>query len=130
MDQGGVDLHSRLGDMPAIVEEAVTRLVAGLGILGPVIEGAAFVSPLLAAVVAHHHAPVADRRRIRGGHQRRPVGGAAAVADAFAGACGILVKDVERHLGRSYQYTIEGGGWRLGRGGRAARAGCQQGSGN
>src|SRR5690606_30880603 len=109
---------SGLGGVPGVVEKAVARFVAGLGVLAPVVERTALVGPLLAAVVAGDHAPVAGGGVFRGCHQRWPVGGAAAVAYALAGPLGVFVEDVERHLVGADQHAVHGGGrgLRLGRG--------------
>src|SRR5574341_1046516 len=91
---------SGLGGVPDVVE-AVAGHVAGLGILGPVVQRPALAGPLLAAVVARDEAPVAAGGGAGGGHQRRPVGGAGAVAHALARAGRIAVEGVERHLVRA-----------------------------
>ena len=115
------------GHVPGIVEETVAGPVAGLGVLGPEVERAALVGPLPGAVVARGDTPFADRPGAGRGHQRRPVGSAGAVAHALAGAGGVLVEDIKRHLVGADQHTVEDGG-RRGRDGRRV-AGRQGGRG-
>src|SRR5580704_3475895 len=83
----------RRGDMPDAVD-AVAGHVARLGILGELIERLALVGPLFAAVVARDDGPIARCLGIGARHQRRPIGGALAVAVRFAG--GVAVERVER----------------------------------
>src|SRR5580704_6701108 len=83
----------RRGDMPDAVD-AVAGHVARLGILGELIERLALVGPLFAAVVARDDGPVARRLGVGAGQERRPVGGALAIAVRFA--AGIAVERVER----------------------------------
>src|SRR5580693_1911368 len=79
--------------MPDTVD-AVAGYVARLGVLGKLIERLALVGPLLAAVVAGDDGPISRCLGIGAGQERRPVGGALAVAVRFAG--GIAVERVER----------------------------------
>src|SRR5574337_72196 len=88
--------RSGLRDVPDALE-AVTAAVAGLLVLLPGVHGLALVRPLVAAVGACDHAPVALALVAGGGGQRRPVLGAGAVALALAGACRVVVEGVERH---------------------------------
>jgi hypothetical protein len=61
--QLSLDRDLRLGDVPGAVEEAVASDVARLLVVFPIVEGTAFVGPLLAAVVAGDDGVVAHRHR-------------------------------------------------------------------
>jgi hypothetical protein len=72
--------------VPNAVSETVTGDVARLLVVFPEIERAAFVSPLLAAIVARDDGLVAHRLRAGHSHQGRPIAGARAVAGRFRAA--------------------------------------------
>ena len=68
-------MASGAGDLPGAVD-AVAGLVAGLRVLGPVVQRPALVGPLLLAVVARDDAVVAHRL----GRCRRAISGGQLVA--------------------------------------------------
>jgi hypothetical protein len=100
--------------MPSAIEEAVASDVARLFVVFPGIERAAFVSPLLAAIVARDDGVVAHRLPAGHSHQGRPIAGARAVAGRLATS--ILVEDIQGHaLVVSEHFAlgaIAGFGWR------------------
>ncbi len=82
-------------DVPDVVA-VVARGVARLLVVLPEVERLALVGPLLAAVIAGDHGPRPGGLGVGRGHQRRPVGGAIAVAARLTGG-GIAIVNVERH---------------------------------
>src|SRR3546814_13377559 len=91
----------RLGDVPGVVQEAIAGGIARLLVLDPGVKRLALVGPLLAAVVAADHAPVARALGAGRNRQRRPVLRAGAVADRLA-RHGVLLEGVEGHeIGRA-----------------------------
>src|SRR5947208_1246516 len=90
----GPPCRSRLRDVPDVVH-AFARYVTWLPVLAPRVEGLALIGPLLGAVVAGDHGPVALSFRVRWGGERRPILGALACAVRFAAR--VAVEDVQRH---------------------------------
>jgi hypothetical protein len=78
--------------MPSAIEETVARDVARLLVVFPGVERAAFVSPLLAGIVARDDGVVAHWHRAGRSHQGWPIARAWAVAGRLASR--ILVEDM------------------------------------
>src|SRR6266852_4378475 len=80
-DQGGGAFAASSGrdNVPDVVA-VVAFDVAGFLVILPVIERLALVGPLLTAVVPRDDGPVTGILGIAGNHQRRPIGGAIAIA--------------------------------------------------
>ncbi len=95
--------------MPDTID-AVTGLVTSLLILDPEIEWLALESPLFFAIVAQHDTVITAGAIAIHGKQRRPVGGARAIADTLATTDGILVKGVQRHAVAAGEHSIGGHG--------------------
>src|ERR1700729_3044239 len=91
-------------DVVAVVALGVARLLVVL----PEVKRLALVGPLLAAVIAGDHGPRSGILGVGSGHQRRPVGGAVAVAARLTGGR-VPVVDIERHaLGIDQRLALRG----------------------
>src|SRR5579862_2410001 len=101
---------SALDGVPRTVE-TIAGHVAGLLVLGPEVQRLALVCPLLASVFAGDDSPVAGGNGTAGGHQRRPIACARAVAGALT--AGVLVERVQRHAGTVYHRATHHLGRRL-----------------
>src|SRR5215468_3693693 len=89
-------------DVPDVIA-VVAEDVAGVLVILPVVERLALVGPLLGAVVTRDDRPVAHILGLTGNHERRPIGGAIAVAARFA-VRRIAIPGVERHAFGIDQY--------------------------
>src|SRR5450830_1174351 len=115
--------HGRwLGSLPYLVY-AVAGFVAGLAVLGPVVQGLTYRCPLFRTVVSRDDG-VAARGFVRfGGHEGRPVGRARTGAGRFAAAGRVFVERVERHAVGTDQHAVG----HHGRGGIQGAASAQKG---
>ena len=86
---------------------AIAGGVTWFAVLNPVVQGFTLVGPLLAAIIASDRIPCADWLGVAGCEQWRPVLGAIVVAHAFAAAGYVTVEDVQRHLLRPYESTLQ-----------------------
>jgi hypothetical protein len=65
--------------MPDVVD-AVSGDVTRFGVFGPSVERLGLIGPLLSAIIARHDGPITRCLGVRTRRERRPVGGAWAIA--------------------------------------------------